>query len=130
MSKIDGICQKSKVIFDICRKFLYIFDIFDHFPVYIAKLEKNDQNLTPNCKNYTKIFGIFDCRQIFGLSTLTENVPKYSTFDCQLSQNNFAKLYRTSEILPLRMALVLRLFLDSIGLYAKGKVEKPYLTWI
>ena len=63
-------CQKSQislVIFEnfyICQKFWYIFNIFDHLPVYkMAKTVKNDQhelqnglNLIKNVENYTKNF--------------------------------------------------------------------------
>ena len=66
LPKRTGMCQKcqiSLVIFEnfyICQKFWYIFNIFDHLPVYkMAKTVKNDQheqqnglNSTKNAKNY------------------------------------------------------------------------------
>ena len=43
-------------------------------------LTNNGQNLTKNTKNYTGIFSIFDCRQIFGVSTNVKNVPEILDF--------------------------------------------------
>ena len=67
---------------------------------------KMNQKMVENHENYTGIFDIFDRRQTFNFQKTVENVPKYSTFDYRLSRYNFAKLYRTSKLLPERMALL------------------------
>ena len=102
LSKIDGICQKSMVIF---QHFRHISQKKAIYSKYASKATKMAENSTENVKNYTGIFEIFDCWHIFGLLPFVKNIMEFSIIFCK-RQSNFAKLYRSSKLLPECTALI------------------------
>ena len=63
----------------------------------------------------------------FGLSTLIENVPTYSTFDYQLSRYIFPKLLKKLKLLPERMGLEWTLYTIIINNLISMMIKIPKL---
>ena len=106
MLKIYRNFQKSTVYVKSRR---YIFDILviclkkcsKRRPQKAWKWPKFDQKY----QKLYRIFEIFDCQHIFGLSVHVKSVPKNSSFYFHESRYIFGKMYRSSKLLPEPMAL-------------------------
>ena len=91
--------------FDICQKFWYIFDIFNHFPVYkMAKTvidnqheQQNSLNLTKNVENHTKNFDFLSKMSDFWSFGKCQKCTKIFDFQLLTFPVHFPKITRNPK---------------------------------